>query len=154
MLTQAIRWLCFVLSVTLVFLLPAGCAKRSLKPVAFARSLDGYAVIRKVEDRIVFVAGTSGITLCENVRTLWEKKDGISYGPCRSVLLDLGGARPNIYVAVGYNPDYAALANYFSFIGGPTQADCDLLRVGLTQSPEATYGWTDVPCRPATLSER
>jgi hypothetical protein len=136
----------------LLLLILAGCAKPSLKPVTtYGQPLEGYALIKKSEDRIIFIMGGSVITLCDAAKTIAEKTDGVRYDPCRQVAFDLSGQPANIYVAVGMNPNFA---NYFSFVGGPTQSDCDLIRESFTRHPNVTVGWTDVPCRPAILTIR
>ena len=144
----------FVLALALVV---SGCAVPSLKPVTAGRTLDGYALVRKSGDLVAWVVGTSSLTACEVVRTQWEAKDRTSYGSCRPATLDTVAQPPNVYVAVGFNPNLASVVNHFSFIGGPTQGDCDLLRATLSTKnyqAQMQYGWSDVPCRPAVLTVR
>jgi hypothetical protein len=134
----------------IAIVLLAGCAKPSLKPVTVGRLFDGYAVVKNADDKLVFVIGVSGITLCDSARLVWEKRDGVSYPPCRPVAIELGNTTPNAYVAIGTNPDVQA--DYISFVGGPTQADCDTLRIAFTLSADTSRGWTNVPCRAALLT--
>jgi hypothetical protein len=140
----------------LVGLAGSGCAVPSLKPAAIGRTVDGYAITRRSGDQFTFVAGTSSLTLCDSVKAIWERNDGISYGDCRAVTFDMAGLPANVYVAIGSNPDYPQL-NLYTFVGGPTQGDCDLVRTAMSQRNYKVanqYGWTEVPCRPAVLTVR
>jgi hypothetical protein len=75
----------------------------------------------------------SSLTACDAARAIWERDDRIAYGPCRAITFDMTGQPPNVYVAMGSNPDYPYLTNIVTFVGGPTQTDCDLIRTVLSK---------------------
>jgi hypothetical protein len=122
----------------------AGCAP-SLMPAAIDRTLDGWGVLIKDSAGVSALAGSSSASVCADVRRTFVKINEPYPVRCQHIHLDMNPLSPNFHVAVGSQPPDGVLV----FVGGPTQADCDRIRLGASRSR-----WSEVPCRPATLIER
>ena len=138
----------------LLVLSVAGCGTVPLQPAVTGRTLDGWAVLTKSTAGVSSLAGSSSPSRCEDLRRAWARPDGALYPiRCQYVRLDMNSPSPNFHVAVAVEPNSGVPV----FIGGPTQADCDLLRQRFSEKQYLTqtqYSWSEIPCRPGTLIER